>query len=143
MTRLEHHANIVPWQLLSQLTAALLKAAPAVDAGNPLMSEFDDPLGPRTKLIAAKRVSNALGVEPGHWACYSYRPDTIRSRWVRRSMPMASPCAPAITAPSRFCVGWAWKATVRPSFAFYNTFEEIDVFLNAVRRIAEGGINAG
>jgi cysteine desulfurase / selenocysteine lyase len=35
------------------------------------------------------------------------------------------------------------EATVRPSFAFYNTFEEIDVFLNAVRRIAEGGTNVG
>ena len=31
------------------------------------------------------------------------------------------------------------EATVRPSFAFYNTFEEIDVFLRAVRRLAEGG----
>ena len=31
------------------------------------------------------------------------------------------------------------EATVRPSFAFYNTFDEIDVFINAVRRIAEGG----
>jgi selenocysteine lyase/cysteine desulfurase len=142
MTRLEHHANIVPWQLLSQLTAALLKAAPAVDAGNPLMSEFDDPLGPRTKLIAAKRVSNALGVEPGHWACYSYRPAPIRLRSVRRSMPMASPCAPAISARSQLRVGWTWKANVR-RFAFYNTFDEIDVFLNAVHRIAEGGIGAG
>jgi cysteine desulfurase/selenocysteine lyase len=35
------------------------------------------------------------------------------------------------------------EATVRPSFAFYNTHEEIDVFLNAVRRIAEGGTNVG
>ena len=35
------------------------------------------------------------------------------------------------------------EATVRPSFAFYNTFEEIDVFLNAVRRIADGGTNTG
>lgn len=35
------------------------------------------------------------------------------------------------------------EATVRPSFAFYNTFEEIDVFLRAVRRIAEGGANVG
>ena len=75
MTRLEHHANIVPWQLLSQLTTALLKAAPAVDAGNPLMSEFDDPLGTRTKLIAAAgfrcagRRAGTLGVlfvSPGH-----------------------------------------------------------------------------
>jgi cysteine desulfurase/selenocysteine lyase len=35
------------------------------------------------------------------------------------------------------------EATVRPSFSFYNTFEEIDVFLNAVRRIADGGTNTG
>jgi len=35
------------------------------------------------------------------------------------------------------------EATVRPSFAFYNTVGEIDVFLNAVRRIAEGGTNVG
>ena len=35
------------------------------------------------------------------------------------------------------------EATVRPSFAFYNTFEEIDVLLEAVRRIAEGGANVG
>ena len=33
------------------------------------------------------------------------------------------------------------EATVRPSFALYNTFEEIDVFIDAVRRIAEGGTN--
>ena len=35
------------------------------------------------------------------------------------------------------------ETTVRPSFAFYNTFDEIDVFLDAVRRIAEGGANSG
>ena len=35
------------------------------------------------------------------------------------------------------------ETTVRPSFAFYNTFDEIDVFLRAVRRIAEGGTTAG
>jgi cysteine desulfurase/selenocysteine lyase len=35
------------------------------------------------------------------------------------------------------------ETTVRPSFAFYNTFDEIDVFLDAVRRIAEGGVTAG
>ena len=42
---------------------------------------------------------------------------------------------------SRYRLGL--EATVRPSFAFYNTFEEIDVFLRAVRRIAEGGTNVG
>ena len=35
------------------------------------------------------------------------------------------------------------ETTVRPSFAFYNTYDEIDVFLDAVRRIAEGGANVG
>ncbi|ORW97313.1 cysteine desulfurase [Mycobacterium sp. IEC1808] len=74
ITHLEHHANIVPWQLLSQQTGAILKVAPVDDAGNLLMSEFEDLLGPKTKLVAATQVSNALGtvtpveqiVELGH-----------------------------------------------------------------------------
>ena len=74
ITHLEHHANIVPWQLLSQQTGAVLRVAPVDDAGNLLMSEFEDLLGPRTKLVAATQVSNALGtvtdtrkiVELGH-----------------------------------------------------------------------------
>jgi len=61
ITHLEHHANIVPWQLLSQQTGAVLKVAPVDDAGNLLMSEFEDLLGPKTKLVAATQVSNALG----------------------------------------------------------------------------------
>ena len=52
ITHLEHHANIVPWQLLSQQTGAVLKVAPVDDAGNLLMSEFEDLLGPRTKLVS-------------------------------------------------------------------------------------------
>jgi cysteine desulfurase/selenocysteine lyase len=74
ITHLEHHANIVPWQLLSQQTGAVLKVAPVDDAGNLLLSEFEDLLGPNTKLVAATHVSNALGtvtpaekiVELGH-----------------------------------------------------------------------------
>ncbi|BBZ51953.1 SufS family cysteine desulfurase [Mycobacterium heidelbergense] len=74
ITHLEHHANIVPWQLLSQRTGAILKVAPVDDAGNLLLSEFEDLLGPKTKLVAATQVSNALGtvtpvekiVELGH-----------------------------------------------------------------------------
>src|SRR4029077_4686632 len=46
ITHLEHHANIVPWQLLSQQTGAILRVAPVDDAGNLLMSEFEDLLGP-------------------------------------------------------------------------------------------------
>jgi cysteine desulfurase/selenocysteine lyase len=74
ITHLEHHANIVPWQLLSQRTGAVLKVAPVDDAGNLLLGEFEKLLGPRTKLVAATQVSNALGtvtpvekiVELGH-----------------------------------------------------------------------------
>ena len=46
ITHLEHHANIVPWQLLSQQTGAVLRVAPVDDAGNLLMREFEDLLGP-------------------------------------------------------------------------------------------------
>ncbi len=53
ITHLEHHANIVPWQLISQKTGAILKVAPVDDAGNLLLSEFEELLGPRTKLVAA------------------------------------------------------------------------------------------
>ena len=74
ITHLEHHANIVPWQLLSQQTGAMLRVAPVDDAGNLLIREFEDLLGPKTKLVAATHVSNALGtvtpaqkiVELGH-----------------------------------------------------------------------------
>jgi cysteine desulfurase/selenocysteine lyase len=61
ITHLEHHANIVPWQLLSQRTGAILRVAPVDEAGNLLLTEFEDLLGPKTKLVAATQVSNALG----------------------------------------------------------------------------------
>ncbi|WP_059014205.1 family 2A encapsulin nanocompartment cargo protein cysteine desulfurase [Mycobacterium sp. M26] len=61
ITHLEHHANIVPWQMISQQTGAVLKVAPVDDAGNLLLGEFEDLLGPRTKLVSATQVSNALG----------------------------------------------------------------------------------
>ena len=67
ITHLEHHANIVPWQMISRQTGAVLKVAPVDDAGNLLLHEFEALLGPRTKLVAATQVSNALGtVTPVH-----------------------------------------------------------------------------
>ncbi len=292
ITHLEHHANIVPWQLISQKTGAILKVAPVDDAGNLLMPQFEDLLGPRTKLVAATQVSNALGtvtpvekiVELGHrygarvlidgaqsiqhmpvdvselgvdffvfsghkiygptgigvlygtedaltetppWqgggnmiadvtlerSLYQGPPSKFEAgtgniadavglgealRYVERLgvdriaayehalLEYATPRLAAI--PGVRLVGTATEkasvlsfvlaghdplevgkalnaegiavraghhcaqpilrrlgleATVRPSFAFYNTFEEIDVFLNAVRRIAEGGTNVG
>jgi cysteine desulfurase/selenocysteine lyase len=292
ITHLEHHANIVPWQLLSQRTGAILKVAPVDDAGNLLLPQFEDLLGPKTKLVAATHVSNALGtvtpvekiVELGHrhgarvlidgaqsiphipidvqalgadffvfsghkifgptgigvlygreevleetppWqgggnmiadvtlerSLYQGLPNKFEAgtgniadavglaealRYVERVgieriaayehalLEYATPLLADI--PGVRLVGTATEkasvlsfvlagheplevgkalnaegiavraghhcaqpilrrlgleATVRPSFAFYNTFDEIDVFITAVRRIAEGGTNAG
>lgn len=292
ITHLEHHANIVPWQLISQKTGAILKVAPIDDAGNLLLSEFEELLSPRTKLVAASQVSNALGtvvpvdkiVELGHrygarvlidaaqsiqhvpvdvselgadFLVFSghkiYGPTGIGALYgteealtetppwqggghmiadvtIERSLYQGPPTkfeagtgniadAVGLTEALRYVqrlgieriaayehslleyatprladipgvrlVGTATEkasvlsfvlagheplevgkalnaegiavraghhcaqpalrrlgleATVRPSFAFYNTFEEIDVFLRAVRRIAEGGANVG
>jgi cysteine desulfurase/selenocysteine lyase len=292
ITHLEHHANIVPWQLISQKTGAILKVAPIDDAGNLLLNEFEDLVGPRTKLVAASQVSNALGtvvpvekiVELGHrygarvlidgaqsiqhmpvnvselgadFFVFSghkiYGPTGIGALYgteealtetppwqgggnmiadvtLERSLYQGPPSkfeagtgniadAVGLTEALRYVerlgidriaayehalleyatprladipgvrlVGTATEkasvlsfvlegheplevgkalnaegiavraghhcaqpvlrrlgleATVRPSFAFYNTFEEIDAFLNAVRRIAEGGTNVG
>ncbi len=292
ITHLEHHANIVPWQLISQKTGAILKVAPVDDAGNLLLPQFENLLGPKTKLVSVTQVSNALGtvvpvekiVELGHrygarvlidgaqsiqhipvdvselgvdffvfsghkiygptgigvlygteealaetppWqgggnmiadvtlerSLYQGPPSKFEAgtgniadavglgealRYVERLgidriaayehalLEYATPRLAAI--PGVRLVGTATEkasvlsfvlaghdplevgkalnaegiavraghhcaqpilrrlgleATVRPSFAFYNTFEEIDVFLNAVRRIAEGGTNVG
>ncbi|OBF08054.1 cysteine desulfurase [Mycobacterium sp. ACS4054] len=292
ITHLEHHANIVPWQLVSQKTGAILKVAPIDDAGNLLLSDFEELLGPRTKLVAASQVSNALGtvvpvdkiVQLGHrygarvlidaaqsiqhvpvdvselgadFLVFSghkiYGPTGIGALYgteealtetppwqggghmiadvtIERSLYQGPPTkfeagtgniadAVGLTEALRYVqrlgieriaayehalleyatprladipgvrlVGTATEkasvlsfvlaghdplevgkalnaegiavraghhcaqpalrrlgleATVRPSFAFYNTFEEIDVFLAAVRRIAEGGTNVG
>jgi cysteine desulfurase / selenocysteine lyase len=292
ITHLEHHANIVPWQLISQKTGAILKVAPVDDAGNLLMPHFEELLGPRTKLVAVSQVSNALGtvtpvekiVELGHrygarvlidgaqsiqhmpvnvselgvdffafsghkiygptgigvlygtedaltetppWqgggnmiadvtlerSLYQGPPTKFEAgtgniadavglaealRYVERlgveriaayehalldyatprladipgvrlvgtATEKASVLSFVLAGHDPLEVGKALnaegiavraghhcaqpvlrrlglEATVRPSFAFYNTFEEIDVFLNAVRRIAEGGINVG
>ena len=292
ITHLEHHANIVPWQLLSQKTGAVLKVAPVDEAGNLLLSEFEDLLGPKTKLVAATQVSNALGtvtpvekiVQLGHrygarvlidgaqsiphlpidvaelgvdffvfsghkiygptgigvlygseealaetppWqgggnmiadvtlerSLYQGLPNKFEAgtgniadavglaealRYVERvgidrisayehalleyatprladipgvrlvgtAQEKASVLSFVLAGHEPLEVGkalnaegiavraghhcaqpilrrYGLEATVRPSFAFYNTFEEIDVFLKAVRRIAEGGANVG
>jgi cysteine desulfurase / selenocysteine lyase len=61
ITNLEHHANIVPWQIVARTTGAVIKVAPVDDAGNLLLNEFTELLGPRTKLVTATHVANAIG----------------------------------------------------------------------------------
>ncbi|MDT8448866.1 MAG: cysteine desulfurase [Wenzhouxiangellaceae bacterium] len=61
VTRMEHHSNIVPWQLLCEQTGAVLKVAPINDRGELLIDEFEALIGERTKLVGVVHVSNALG----------------------------------------------------------------------------------
>jgi len=61
VTQLEHHSNIVPWQLLCERTGARLRVAPIGLDGCVEVDAFEALLGPRTKLVALAHVSNALG----------------------------------------------------------------------------------
>jgi cysteine desulfurase/selenocysteine lyase len=61
ITAMEHHSNIVPWQILCDEQGAKLRVAPINDNGELLLDEFARLLGPRTKLAAFTHVSNALG----------------------------------------------------------------------------------
>jgi cysteine desulfurase / selenocysteine lyase len=61
ITWLEHHANIVPWQMLCAETGARLRVAPVDDSGQILLDEYQRLLGSKTKLVSFAQVSNALG----------------------------------------------------------------------------------
>jgi cysteine desulfurase/selenocysteine lyase len=58
---MEHHSNIVPWQLLCEEKGARLRVIPINDRGELLLEEYRKLLGPRTRLVAVGQVSNALG----------------------------------------------------------------------------------
>jgi cysteine desulfurase / selenocysteine lyase len=58
---MEHHSNIVPWQMLCEQSGAELKVIPINDAGELIMDEYRKLLGPKTKLVAVGHISNALG----------------------------------------------------------------------------------
>ncbi len=61
ITAMEHHSNIVPWQMLCEEKGARLRVIPIDDRGELMMDELPKLLGPRTKLLAVTHVSNALG----------------------------------------------------------------------------------
>jgi cysteine desulfurase/selenocysteine lyase len=61
VTELEHHSNIVPWQLVAHEKGARVAAVPITDAGDLDLDAFDRLLGPRVKMLAVGHVSNALG----------------------------------------------------------------------------------
>lgn len=61
LTILEHHANIVPWQLVAQETGAVLKVVPCDESGQLILSEYEKLFTRRTKFVSAAHVSNVLG----------------------------------------------------------------------------------
>ena len=61
ISAMEHHANIVPWQMLCEEKGAQLRVIPINDAGELLMDEYDALLSEKTKFVAVTHVSNALG----------------------------------------------------------------------------------
>ncbi|MCJ7799766.1 MAG: cysteine desulfurase, partial [Polaromonas sp.] len=61
LTTLEHHANIVPWQMLAEETGAILRVLPINDAGELCLEQFEPLFNARTKLVGVSHVSNALG----------------------------------------------------------------------------------
>lgn len=61
LTHLEHHANIVPWQILAQEKGALLRVAPVDESGQVIISEYSKLFNRKTRFVSATHVSNALG----------------------------------------------------------------------------------
>jgi cysteine desulfurase/selenocysteine lyase len=61
LSHMEHHSNIVPWQMLCEEKGARLRVIPITDAGELRLDEYERLLGPRTRLVAVTHVSNALG----------------------------------------------------------------------------------
>lgn len=78
VTEMEHHANIVPWQLIAEQTGAKVVAAPITDAGDLDMTAFAERINGNTRFIGAVHVSNAIGtVNPVHAICALARQHAI------------------------------------------------------------------
>lgn len=61
ISTMEHHSNIVPWQILCQQIGAVLRVIPINDAGEIMLDEFQRLLSPRTKIVSIVHISNSLG----------------------------------------------------------------------------------
>ena len=61
VSALEHHSNIVPWQMLCEKTGAVLKVIPMNEEGSLVMTKYDELLSEKTKLVFCNHISNALG----------------------------------------------------------------------------------
>ncbi|WP_420497086.1 aminotransferase class V-fold PLP-dependent enzyme [Sneathiella sedimenti] len=61
LSTLEHHSNIVPWQLIAERTGAVVKAVPIDEHGEFMLDTYLEMLGPKTKIVAVTHISNAIG----------------------------------------------------------------------------------
>ncbi len=61
LPELEHHANIVPWQMVAERTGAVIRVAPIDDRGELILEAYEAILGPRTKIVSMSHASNSLG----------------------------------------------------------------------------------
>ncbi len=61
LSQIEHHANIVPWQIIAERMGAVIKVIPVDDSGTLIMDEYKKLLSERTRIVAVNHVSNALG----------------------------------------------------------------------------------
>jgi len=61
LPELEHHANIVPWQMVAERTGAVIRVAPIDDRGELILEAYESLLGPRTKIVSMSHASNSLG----------------------------------------------------------------------------------
>ena len=61
LPELEHHANIVPWQMVAERTGAVIRVAPIDDRGEVILEAYERLLGPRTKIVSMSHASNSLG----------------------------------------------------------------------------------
>lgn len=64
LTVLEHHANIVPWQMIAKETGAVIRVAPVNDRGEIILEEYASLLNPKTKFVSITNASNSLGTVP-------------------------------------------------------------------------------
>jgi cysteine desulfurase/selenocysteine lyase len=61
VTEMEHHSNLVPWQLIAERTGAVVRAIPVMDSGGLDLEAFERRLGPRTRIVAVTHASNVIG----------------------------------------------------------------------------------
>ena len=61
LSQIEHHANIVPWQIIAERTGAVIKVIPVDDTGTFILAEYEKLLSEKTRLVAVNHISNALG----------------------------------------------------------------------------------